>query len=49
MNVEEIVFGDRFLKYFEKLTTKVKQQFFLKLELFEQNPFHPSLRLHKLT
>jgi len=49
MNVSEIIFNETFLKYFDKIPTKLKKKFFVKLKLFKQNPFHPSLKLHKLS
>jgi len=49
MKVVEIHYGDVFEEQF-LLLPKVIQQKACKAErLFRQNPFHPSLRLHKLS
>lgn len=47
--MKEIILTDNFKKSFKKRLTNIQQEkFFKKLELFNQNHFHPSLRFHKL-
>lgn len=48
MKINEVFFSDWFLEEFDKLSTNIQENSILKLELFKANPFHPSLRLHKL-
>ncbi|HLL61324.1 MAG TPA: hypothetical protein VK338_06415 [Candidatus Nitrosocosmicus sp.] len=38
-----------FTKSFKKLPVHVVKKFYLKEDLFKSNPFHPSLKTHKLT
>lgn len=44
----KITFTERFKKRYEKLNDKEKVQFKNKLNLFIQNPLHPSLRVKKI-
>ena len=39
---------ERSLKKFKKQHPEMKDQYFKALSLLEVNPYHPSLRLHKL-
>ena len=41
-------FTKRFQKHFQKLTLTEKTQLKKKLELFSQNPMHPSLRTKRI-
>jgi proteic killer suppression protein len=46
-----IAFTEEFTKKVSKLTHKdplLKKKFLKQIELFQQNPLHPSLKLHKL-
>jgi len=48
----QLVFTDNYLKRAKKFAKKhpeLKQQYLKTLQLLELNPFHPALRLHKLT
>ena len=48
----QLVFTDSYLKHVKKFSKKhpeLKQQYLKTLQLLELNPFHPALRLHKLT
>lgn len=38
----------RFKRTFSKLPVKVQERVVIKITLFEENPRHPSLRVHKL-
>lgn len=49
MIVKNIVYDDKFLKEFGALPKNISEKSITKLELFENNPFHPSLRLHRLS
>lgn len=44
----EIVFSSQFKKRFEKIPAKVQNQFEKRIELFLENPNHPSLKVHPL-
>lgn len=44
----KITFTERFKKRYEKLNDKEKVQFKNKLNIFIQNPLHPSLRVKKI-
>ena len=37
-----------FDRRFKKLTNKQKEDFFISLKLFDDDPFHPQLKTHKL-
>ena len=48
----QLVFTDSYLKRAKKFAKKhpeLKQRYLKTLQLLELNPFHPALRLHKLT
>jgi len=48
----QLVFTESYLKRAKKFAKKhpeLKQQYLKTLQLLELNPFHPALRLHKLT
>lgn len=49
MIVNNIKYSQKFLKSFEKLDESIKLKSIKQLEMLKQNPFHPSLRLHKLS
>jgi mRNA-degrading endonuclease RelE of RelBE toxin-antitoxin system len=44
-----IFYAPEFQRDYKKLPEVVKKQLKLKGQLFEENPFHPLLRTHKLT
>jgi len=48
MKIKEIYHNDVFEKQFLKLPFSIQQKAILKEILFKKDPFHPSLRLHKL-
>lgn len=48
MIVKNIYYGDSFLKRFNKLPLEIKKLADNKVEIFKNNPLHPSLRLHML-
>lgn len=48
MKVLEVYYDDSFRKQFADLPEDVKKLACKKEKLFRENPFHPSLRLHKL-
>lgn len=48
MKVVEIYYDKVFEKQFENLPLKIQEKATKAEELFRKNPFHPSLRLHKL-
>lgn len=48
MKVTEIYFDDGFEKEFKKLPLEIKKKAVKAENLFRENPFHPSLRLHQL-
>lgn len=43
-----ITYGPRFVKQFVSLPVRIKKIAAKKVEIFKQNPIHPSLRLHSL-
>jgi mRNA-degrading endonuclease YafQ of YafQ-DinJ toxin-antitoxin module len=48
----QLVFTDSYLKRAKKFAKKhpeLKQQYLKTLQILELNPFHPALRLHKLS
>ncbi len=48
----QLVFTDSYLKRAKKFAKKhpeLKQQYLKTLQVLELNPFHPALRLHKLS
>ena len=49
MKVNNIVFNKKFITQLQKLPKNIAEKTFGKLSIFEKNPFHPSLRLHKLS
>lgn len=49
MIIHEIKYSEKFLKNFEKCDENIKQKAIIQLEMLKTNPFHPSLRLHKLS
>ncbi|MGE3279284.1 MAG: type II toxin-antitoxin system YafQ family toxin [Candidatus Altimarinota bacterium] len=48
MKVETIHTSQHFRKQFTELPKSIKEKALKTEELFRANPFHPSLRLHKL-
>ena len=44
----KITYTPRFKKNFKKLSDKERTQFKKKIEIFIQNPFHPSLRTKRI-
>jgi hypothetical protein len=40
--------SNRFKKSFKKLPMEIKKMFFIKLDIFEENMHHPSLRVKKM-
>lgn len=49
MVVNKIVFDKWFLQEFKSLPEHIKNLGFKQIDIFKTNPFHPSLRLHKLS
>jgi mRNA-degrading endonuclease YafQ of YafQ-DinJ toxin-antitoxin module len=48
MKIQSIIFTPKFDKQWRSMELSVKIKARKALELFRQNPFHPSLRLHDL-
>lgn len=48
MNIKEIHYNEDFKKQFLNLPKEIQKKACEKEKLFKINPFHPSLRLHKL-
>lgn len=48
MQIKEIHYNDQFEKQFLSLPKKIQKQALKKEQIFRDNPFHSSLRLHKL-
>lgn len=48
MQIKEIHYNDEFAKQFANLPKTVQKKACKKEYLFRENPFHPSLKLHKL-
>lgn len=48
MIVKNVYYGGNFLKRFNKLPLEIKRLANSKVEIFKNNPLHPSLRLHML-
>ncbi len=48
MKIEEIHYNETFEKQFYDLPFYIKKKAIKQEKIFRQNPFHPSLRLHKL-
>jgi mRNA-degrading endonuclease YafQ of YafQ-DinJ toxin-antitoxin module len=48
MKIENIIFAPKFDKRWPSVTREIKVKARKALQLFQQNPFHPSLRLHDL-
>lgn len=48
MKINDIYYHESFEKKFKKLPDTVKRKALKSEKLFRDNPFHPSLRLHKL-
>ena len=49
MKIRNIIFAPKFDKRWSSITHEMKIKARKALALFEQNPFHPSLRLHDLS
>jgi len=49
MIVKNINFTDRFSGQFKKLPQEIQKRAAAKIEIFRNNPLHPSLRLHSLS
>ncbi len=49
MKIRHIIFAPKFDKRWKSLPRETKIRARKALALFEQNPFHPSLRLHDLS
>ncbi len=48
----KLIYDDKFIKKSAKFLKKhpnLKDRYYKTLEILEDNPFHPSLRLHKLS
>ena len=43
-----IRFSKKFVKGFKKLNRKTQKRFYDRLKIFEENPYHPTLRNHQL-
>lgn len=48
MNIKEIHYNEDFKKQFLNLPKEIQEKACQKEQPFKTNPFHPSLRLHKL-
>lgn len=48
MHIKEIRYNDEFAKQFKTLPKTIQKRALTKELIFRENPFHPSLRLHKL-
>ncbi|MCK5211755.1 type II toxin-antitoxin system mRNA interferase toxin, RelE/StbE family [Candidatus Parcubacteria bacterium] len=48
MIINKILYSDKFHFEFNKLPINIKKTTDKKVEIFKQNPLHPSLRLHEL-
>lgn len=48
MQIKEIHYNDEFAKQFSSLPKIIQKKTCKKEIIFRENPFHPSLRLHKL-
>ena len=44
----QILLTDSFKKQYKKVPREIQKSFLEKLEIFTENPRHPSLRIHKL-
>jgi addiction module RelE/StbE family toxin len=44
----EVIFHRTFLRQYKKVPSRVQEQFYERLELWLENPTHPSLRIHTL-
>lgn len=49
MKVKEIHYNENFEKLFKNLPKKIQEKAYRVEVLFRDNPFYPSLRLHKLS
>ena len=49
MQVHTIRYSKRFVKQLKKLPHDVQQRAIKQEQVFKRNPYHPSLRLHKLS
>ena len=48
MQIKEIHYNDEFAKQFSNIPKIIQKKACKKEAIFKENPFHPSLRLHKL-
>lgn len=48
MRIVSIHYNPSFEEEFQKLPISLQEKAVKKIKLFRENPFHPSLRLHKL-
>lgn len=48
MKIREIHYSETFERQFKVLPLEIKKKAVKKEAIFRENPFHPSLRLHKL-
>ena len=49
MKIRAIHYNKEFEKQFQRLPKVIQRKACIKEQIFRVNPFHPSLRLHKLT
>lgn len=49
MRIQTLVYSEKFKRQFSKLPRVIQEKALQQLEIFEKTPFHPSLRLHKLS
>jgi len=49
MQIRKIFYTKTFYQTLSLLAPRLEKKFYVKLKLFIQNPFHPSLRMHKLS
>ena len=48
MIIKKIYYDDKYIKQLMKIPTAIKKKAIEKEKILRDNPFHPSLRLHKL-
>ncbi|PIS39656.1 MAG: type II toxin-antitoxin system mRNA interferase toxin, RelE/StbE family [Candidatus Nealsonbacteria bacterium CG08_land_8_20_14_0_20_38_20] len=47
--IKEVEYSNKFLKSLKRLPQKIIKEAEKKEEIFKENPFHPTLRTHKLS
>lgn len=49
MRAQTLVYSEKFKRQFSKLPRVLQEKTLQQLETFQKTPFHPGLRLHKLS